>query len=203
MREALGYAFDFEWSNQTLFYGQYTRTRSYFDNSELAASGLPQGEELALLEPYRGQLPAEVFTDEYQPPVTDGSGNIRDNLRKAVELLKKAGWVVRRQEAGQREDRRADEFEILLVAPAFERITLPFVQEPRAPRHQRARPHRRYGAVHQPRCDDFDFDMAIAGLAAVAVARQRAAQLSGARPPPIQPGSAQLRSASRIRWSTR
>ena len=81
VREALAYAFDFEWSNKNLFYGAYTRTRSYFDNSELAATGVPQGEELKILEKFRGKIPEQVFTTEYDPPKYDGSGNIRDGLR--------------------------------------------------------------------------------------------------------------------------
>src|SRR5207244_1789018 len=68
VRQALAYGFDFEWSNKNLFYGAYKRTRSYFDNSELAATGVPQGEELKILEPYRGKIPDEVFTKEYDPP---------------------------------------------------------------------------------------------------------------------------------------
>ncbi len=74
LREAIGYAFDFEWSNRNLFYGQYKRTRSYFQNSDLAATGLPGEEELKLLEPLRDDLPPRVFTEAYQPPVSDGSG---------------------------------------------------------------------------------------------------------------------------------
>ena len=69
-----GLAFDFEWSNKTLFYGQYKRTESYFENSELASSGLPSAEELAILEPYRGRIPDEVFTTAFTPPKTDGIG---------------------------------------------------------------------------------------------------------------------------------
>ncbi len=86
VRQALGYAFDFEWANKSLFYGAYTRTRSYFSNSELASSGLPGPEELKVLEPFRGRVTPEVFTKEYQPPVTDGSGDIRANLREALAL---------------------------------------------------------------------------------------------------------------------
>jgi microcin C transport system substrate-binding protein len=124
VREALAYAFDFEWSNQALFYGQYARTRSYFENSELAAHGLPGPDELALLEPFRGQVPEQVFTSEYQPPATDGSGNNRENLRRAAELLKEAGWTV----SGGKlvKDGRPLAFEILLPSAQYERIVLPY-----------------------------------------------------------------------------
>ncbi|MGE3770127.1 MAG: extracellular solute-binding protein [Bdellovibrionales bacterium] len=92
VRRALTLAFDFEWANKTLAFGAYTRQRSYFDNSELAATGVPEGRELALLEPFRNKLPPEVFTAEFQPPKTDGSGNNRANMKKALELLNDAGW---------------------------------------------------------------------------------------------------------------
>ncbi|HEY8515064.1 MAG TPA: extracellular solute-binding protein [Candidatus Binatia bacterium] len=129
VREALAYAFDFEWSNKNLFYDQYTRTRSYFDNSELAATGLPTPAELAILEPFRGKIPEEVFTKEYQPPKTDGSGDIRQNLRQAAKLLEEAGWKIdpktRKLTNASGETMR---FTILLVTPLFERIALPFVK---------------------------------------------------------------------------
>lgn len=124
VREALSWAFDFEWSNQALFYGQYARTRSYFENSEMAARGLPGPDELALLEPFRGRIPEEVFTTEYQPPRTDGSGSSRENLRRAAELLKAAGWAV---EGGKLvKDGRPLAFEILLPGALYERIALPY-----------------------------------------------------------------------------
>lgn len=127
VREALAYAFDFERSNQTLFYGQYTRTRSYFQNSELEAKGTPGAGELKLLEPYRDQLPSHLFTEEYNPPGTDGSGRIRDNLRHAIPLLKEAGWSI---QGGKLRNAAGDpfEFEVMLVSPLFERITLPFAK---------------------------------------------------------------------------
>ncbi|MEO5373030.1 MAG: extracellular solute-binding protein [Alphaproteobacteria bacterium] len=128
VRRALAYAFDFEWSNKTLFHGQYTRTDSYFANSELAAKGLPTPAELAELEPFRGQIPDEVFTSEYRPPVTDGSGNIRDNLRVAGELLKQAGWDIRDRRLVNARTGTPFQFEILLQEPVWERITLPFVR---------------------------------------------------------------------------
>ncbi|HSR71317.1 MAG TPA: extracellular solute-binding protein, partial [Kiloniellales bacterium] len=126
VRRALAYAFDFEWTNRNLFYGQYTRTESFFSNSELAFSGLPSEDELEILEPYRGQVPNEVFTKEYFAPSTDGSGWPRDNLRRAFELLAEAGWVVRDMKLVDAETGRQMSFEILLVSQAFERIALPF-----------------------------------------------------------------------------
>lgn len=128
VREALGYAFDFEWSNRNLFFGQYKRTTSFFANSELASSGPPSAEELKVLEPFKGQLPEEVFTKAFQPPVTDGSGNLRVNLLKADELLREAGWVVKNRQRVNEKNGQPFEFEILLDSPAFERIVLPFKQ---------------------------------------------------------------------------
>lgn len=128
VRHALAYAFDFEWTNRALFFGQYARTESYFSNSELASEGLPGPEELEILEPYRERLPPEVFTEVYHPPSTDGSGWPRDNLRRAFELFEEAGWVVRDMRLVDAESGRPMSFEILLVSPAFERIVLPFVR---------------------------------------------------------------------------
>jgi len=127
-REALTLAFDFEWTNRNLFNGQYTRTGSYFSNSDLAARGKPQGEELAALEPFRGQVPDAVFGEAYTPPVTDGSGWLRDNLRRANALLQDAGWVVKDLRLVNAATGEPFRFEILLVSPAFERIALPYVR---------------------------------------------------------------------------
>lgn len=128
VREALAYAFDFEWTNKTIFYNQYTRTKSYFANSDLASSGLPSPEELQILEKYRGRIPDEVFTTEYKPPTTDGSGNNRVNLRKAVEILKTAGWEVKDGKMTNAQTGQQMQFEILLDDQIFERIMQPFVQ---------------------------------------------------------------------------
>ncbi len=160
VREALSYAFDFEWANRNLFHGQYTRTRSFFSNSELAASGLPGEAELRYLEPLRGQVPEEVFTRAYEPPKTDGSGNARANLRTARELLRTAGWKVRDGRLTNGATGRAMEFEILLVDPAFERVVLPFVRN-----LERlgiaARVRTVDTAQYQNRMDGFDFDMSV------------------------------------------
>jgi len=101
-REAVALAFDFEWTNQALFNGQYTRTTSYFSNSELAASGAPENEELEILERFRDQLPVEVFDKVYTPPINDGSGYLRDNLRLASQLLRESGWIVKGFKASKR-----------------------------------------------------------------------------------------------------
>ncbi|MDX1692844.1 MAG: extracellular solute-binding protein [Ketobacteraceae bacterium] len=128
VRQALNYAFDFEWTNKNLFYGAYKRTDSYFENSELAASGLPDKAELALLEPHREDLPEEVFTQVYEPPVTDGDGNIRKQLREALKLLKDAGWGFENKRLIHKETGKPFQFEILLVSKDFERIVLPFIK---------------------------------------------------------------------------
>lgn len=160
VREALAYAFDFTWSNKNLFYGQYKRSRSYFDNSELAATGVPSDAELALLEPLRRAIPAEIFTKEYNPPESDGSGNIRSNLRKASKLLRDAGWVIK---DGVRINEKTGvklEFEILLSSPIFERIVLPFSKNlEKLGVKTRARTVE--SAQYRRRLDTFDYDVVV------------------------------------------
>jgi microcin C transport system substrate-binding protein len=129
VREALALAFDFEWSNKNLFYGQYSRTNSYFANSELAAKGLPSKAELKILEPFKGQIPAEVFTKEFKSPVTDGTGNPRENLRRALALLREAGYEVNKdRRLADKKTGKPFVFEILLSEPTWERIALPYVR---------------------------------------------------------------------------
>ncbi len=94
VREAMTYLWDFEWVNKTIMFDAYTRTDSFYENSELEATGLPGPKELAVLEPLRDRIPERVFTQDYEPPVTDGSGNSREPLMKALELLRQAGWDV-------------------------------------------------------------------------------------------------------------
>ncbi len=127
VREALQYAMDFEWMNKTLFYDQYTRLRSFWEKQEYAATGLPTGKELEILTPFKAQLPAEVFTTEYMPPKTDGSGNNRALLMRAQQLFQEAGYTVR----NNRLTNAAGEvltIEFLLVQPDFERLVAPMVQ---------------------------------------------------------------------------
>ena len=128
VRRAIAHAFDFEWANKNLFYGAYTRTKSYFSNSELASRGLPGPDELKILEPFRGKVLEEVFTREYQPPVTDGSGNIREGAHEALNLLKEAGWVIKGQKLVHAKTGEPFAFEILLSDAQWERIALPFIK---------------------------------------------------------------------------
>ncbi len=127
-RQALAYAYDFQWSRKTLFYGQYHQPASYFSNSDLASSGLPSAAELEILEPYRGRIPEEVFTKEYQPPKTDGSGNIRKNLRQAAKLMKAAGFQVKDKKLVDPATGQPVEIEFLYAQPSSERLLAPIAK---------------------------------------------------------------------------
>lgn len=129
VRKALAYAFDFDWENKQFAFSSYKRTRSYFENSELAATGLPNDKELALLTPLKDKIPPEVFTTAYNPPTTDGSGNNRANLKTAADILEAAGYKLGtdgirvHEKTGTRLS-----FEFIDANPAFERWILPFSQ---------------------------------------------------------------------------
>ncbi|MCK6264705.1 extracellular solute-binding protein [Vibrio sp. ZSDE26] len=125
VREALNYAMDFEWMNRNMFYDQYTRTRSYFQNTDYEAKGLPSKEEIAVLTPFKDSISPNVFTDEYQPPVTDGSGRIRSQMRKSFALLKEAGWELNNKVMTNVETGQPFEFEMLIYSPTTERIAIP------------------------------------------------------------------------------
>lgn len=156
VREAIGLLFDFEAIQRTVLYGEYQRTASYFPNSDFGASGAPTSEELALLEPYREQLPDKLFAAPFKPPETDGSGRIRSQLRKALQLFKEAGWST---EGGKlSKNGRQMSFEFLLVSPTMERLVAPFVQN-----LKRAGVAATIRIVdssqYEVRVDDFDFDI--------------------------------------------
>ncbi|MBO6635340.1 extracellular solute-binding protein [Parvibaculum sp.] len=127
VREAFNWAFDFEWMNKNLFYGQYRRTDSYFANSELASGGLPEGRELTILKEHEESLPPEIFTEPYEVPKTDGSGNNRANLRKATRLLEEAGWTVKDGKLTNSEG-EVMTVEFLIGQPTFERVVAPYIQ---------------------------------------------------------------------------
>ncbi|QCF26187.1 extracellular solute-binding protein [Hydrocarboniclastica marina] len=127
VRQALAYAFDFDWTNRNLFYDQYSRTNSYFENSELASTGLPSGAELKLLEPHRKNLLPAVFEQEYRPPSSDEEGEMRKNLARAVQLLDQAGWGFKDGKMVNRKTGEQLKFEILLAQKTFERVVSPFI----------------------------------------------------------------------------
>ena len=159
VRQALAAAFDFEWTNAHLFYGDYTRTESYFSNSELAARGRPTEAELAVLAPFRGRVPDAVFTEAYRAPSTV-PGGLRPNLVAALRLLAEAGWVVRDMHLVNAATGQPLAFEILLDDPTWERITLPFVANLKK-LGVVARVRTVDSAQYEYRLKHFDFDMTL------------------------------------------
>ena len=160
VRQAFNLAFDFEWTNQTLFYGQYSRTDSFFEGSELEAEGLPDQRQLALLEPLRDQVPPEVFTEDFENPVAGNAASLRTNLRRATRLLGEAGWEIRGRKLTHTATGEIMSVEFLLVSPSFERVVLPYKQN-----------LEKLGidvtvrvvdpAQYQTRLDTFDFDITV------------------------------------------
>jgi len=126
VRRAFNYALNFEDLNKQLFFGQYRRVNSYFEGLELASRGLPQGEELAILETVRDKVPPEVFTTVYSNPVNNTQEEIRANLREATRLLREAGYEVRNQKLTNTKTGEAMTVEVLIDQPNWERIVLPY-----------------------------------------------------------------------------
>ncbi|MDH4568368.1 ABC transporter substrate-binding protein [Pseudomonas sp. BN414] len=125
VREAIALLFDFEWANKQLFFSSYKRTSSYFENSEMASHEMPDADELKILEPLRSQVPAEVFNQVFQPPVSDGSGIIRDQKRRAYQLFMEAGYKIENDKmVGP--DGKPLAFEFLTAQANLERVILPF-----------------------------------------------------------------------------
>ena len=156
VREAINLCFDFEWTNEKIFYDAYVRSQSLFQRSEFVATGLPDAAELALLEPIRDMVPPAAFGEAVLQPVSDGSGRDRQLLRRAVKLLTDAGWV--RQGTVLQKNGERLSVEVMIRSPIFERLLLGFVEN-----------MRRVGidasirlvdpAQFQLRLDEFDFDM--------------------------------------------
>ena len=126
VRRAFNYLFDFEKMNKEIFFGQYTRISSYFQGMELAATGLPSGQELELLEKVRGEIPPSVFNEVYTNPVAGNPSAVRSNLREAARLFQKAGYEVRNQLLVNVKTREPFTVEFLGNSPTFERIFLFF-----------------------------------------------------------------------------
>jgi len=164
VRYAFNLAFDFEWMNKNIFFGQYERTDSYFEGSELEATGLPGPKELEILEPLRGQIPDEVFTADFENPVNGDTRTVRANLRKATALLEEAGWIIQDGKLTDAETGEKMTVEFLLVSPTFERVVLPFKQS-----------LERLGidstirvvdtSQYQARVEEFDYDMIVNSFA--------------------------------------
>lgn len=162
VRRAFNHAFDFEWANKNLFYGQYERVKSYFENTELAATGLPEGQELEILNTLKDQVPPEVFTTPFDNPVNASPRDIRTNLRTATKLLREAGWAVKDGTLTNTASGEAMTVEFLLVSPLFERVVQPY-----------ARNLARLGikssvrvvdsAQYKRRTDNFDYDIIVGG----------------------------------------
>ena len=162
VREAFNYAFDFEWTNKTIMYGAYARTRSPFQNSDMVAEGPPSPEELKLLEPFRGHVPNEVFAEPFIPPVSDGSGQDRVLLRKAQQLLNEAGLTVK---DGKRYLPTGEPFtvEFLIDEPSFQPHHAPFIKNLNTLGVEASL--RLVDAVQfRARVEDFDFDITIERL---------------------------------------
>ena len=128
VREALNLAFDFEWMNQTLFYGIYRRMGSMFENSDLRHEGPPGPAELALLEPWRGQVPDAVFEKPFENPVHGDSRATRNNLREAQKLLQAAGWEIRDGQLVNGATGQPFTLEFLLYEGLYARVLNPYIQ---------------------------------------------------------------------------
>ena len=160
VRQAFNLVMNFEWLNQNIFYGQYKRTSSYFENTEMAAKGLPQGKELAILEEVRAQVPPEVFTTEYKNPVNETPTDVRNNARAAVKLLQEAGWEVKNGVLTNVKSGEVMTVEFLTVQDSMMRVISPYIQS-----------LERLGVKatariidtpqYQRRTDEFDFDVVI------------------------------------------
>jgi microcin C transport system substrate-binding protein len=159
LREALIYAFDFEWTNKTIMYGSYERTHSVFQNSEMMAKGKPAPEEVALLEPFRGKVPDEVFGEPFVPPVSDGSGQDRALLRKASQLLQQAGYVIKDGKRVTPQGERIS-IEFLIEEPTFQPHHMPFIKNLNTLGID-ANLRIIDAAQMQKRRNDFDFDVVV------------------------------------------
>jgi microcin C transport system substrate-binding protein len=159
LREALVYAFDFEWTNKSIMYGSYNRTHSVFQNSNMMAVGKPGPDELALLEPFRGKVSDEVFGEPFVPPVSDGSGQDRALLRKASAILQEAGYVIKN---GKRVTPKGERIsiEFLLDEPSFQPHHLPYIKN-LATLGIDASLRMVDPVQYKKRADDFDYDMMV------------------------------------------
>jgi microcin C transport system substrate-binding protein len=159
VREAMILAFDFEWTNKNIMYDSYERTHSFFQNSDMMAKGKPSPEEVALLEPFRGKLPEEIFGEPFLPPVTDGSGQDRKLLRQATQLLESAGYSIKDGRRANGDGEGLD-VEFLLQEVSFQPHHMPYIRNLERI-GVRANVRLVDASQYQARLNDFDFDIAI------------------------------------------
>lgn len=156
VRQAINLLYDFETIKRTILYNQYERINSYFPNSDYGVSGAPTAEEIAILEPFRDQLPAEVFTEEFRSPVSDGSGRNRREMRQALSLFNEAGWTL--TDGKLMKNGQQMSMELLLVQADQQRTAAPFIQNLKKAGID-ASIRIVDSAQYQVRVDDFDFDL--------------------------------------------
>ncbi len=168
VRKALTYAFDFEWSNKNLFYNAYTRTKSFFDNSELSSQSYPSKKELKILSKFKDKIPPEIFNEIYQPPRTDDKENgLRKNLRTARRILKDEGWIIQNDILTNKITGEVLKFEILLRSPLFERIVLPLKRNFKKLGIEVSIRTVQDDSQYQKRLEEFDFDMVVTNFGSV------------------------------------
>ncbi len=168
VRKALTYAFDFEWSNKNLFYNAYTRTKSFFDNSELSSQSYPSKKELKILSKFKDKIPPEIFNEIYQPPRTDDKENgLRKNLRTARRILKDEGWIIQNDILTNKITGEVFKFEILLRSPLFERIVLPLKRNFKKLGIEVSIRTVQDDSQYQKRLEEFDFDMVVTNFGSV------------------------------------
>lgn len=159
VRQAINHLFDFEWTRDNILYGYNERSETYFVNSDYGATGLPEGKELEILEPFRDQLPQDLFTEPFDLPETDASGNIRQQLRQALRLFREAGWALRDGRLVNAETGAPFTLEILTVTQDSERWTQPFIRNLERAGITARNTRVPDTATWQRRADEFDFDM--------------------------------------------
>ncbi len=163
VRRALSLIFDFEWTNKSLFNDAYRRNKSFYPNSDFQALDLPDKAELALLEPFKNQLPEALFNTKFSLSETKADGNIREQLREANTLLKAAGWTLSGQQLVNEQTGKPFEFEVLVRQAGIQRVILPFIKNLER-LGIKAIPRLIDTAQYKVRLDQFDFDMTVVSL---------------------------------------
>ncbi len=199
VRQAFNYAFDFEEMNKQIFFGQYRRINSFFEGTELSATGLPEGKELEILQTLKDKVPPEIFTKPFTNPKGGDAAAVRNNLRDALRLFREAGWEVKDQKLTNVKTGDKMTVEVLLPSPAFERVVSFWKPLLERAGHRRVDPHGRRQPIRKPP-PQLGLDVIVSIMGTIVLSRKRTARLSGVRRPPSSRVRA-IMSASRIRRS--